>query len=388
VVSANVNLERRRVLVVVPGFPGVDDPLFVPAVSETVAALAKIAEVRVLSLFHPSPPGSYPWRDLVVHSCGVPPQARWLRRWVQMWGAVRQAVRMGREMGCDSVLGVGAIDSGLVATRVARSLGVPSNVHVAGGELVCRPDIPYGDSRDWVRRRIVKRVMASADRLLVGSRTQRAMVTLVGGIGLDKVRTTPFGIRDERFMPIAGERADQGAEETLRILAVAGVLPVKGLATLVAAIALLRERPISLRIVGAGVEEERLLRLAHQWGVADRVEIVGFVEHGRLPEFHRSASLFVQTSHWESQGIALLEAMASGVPAISTPVGIAPEVFDAVGTGRLVPSNNPPALAEAIGDVQRSLSRTSRAAVEASSVVLDRYGVDRCAADLLDNLMM
>jgi glycosyltransferase involved in cell wall biosynthesis len=107
-----------------------------------------------------------------------------------------------------------------------------------------------------------------------------------------------------------------------------------------------------------------------------------------LPEFHRSASLFVQTSHWESQGIALLEAMASGVPAISTPVGIAPEVFDAVGTGRLVPSNNPPALAEAIGDVQRSLSRTSRAAVEASSVVLDRYGVDRCAADLLDNLMM
>ncbi len=385
--GSDVDIERRRVLVVVPGFPGVDDPLFVPAVSETVAALAQIADVRVLSLFHPTPGGSYPWRNLVVHSCGVPPEARWTRRWFLIWRAVRQAVRMGREMGCDSVLGIGATESGFVAIHAARTLRVPSSVHVSGGELVRRPDIPYGDSRDWTRRRIVDSVMQKAHRILVGSRAQQAMVSLVGGIPLDKVRMSPFGIRDERFQPVSAAREERTESGPLQVIAVAGVLPVKGLQTLVAAVALLRERAICLRIIGAGVEEERLLRLANQWGVADRVEIVGFVEHAQLPEFHRNASLFVQTSHWESQGIALLEAMASGLPVISTPVGIAPEVFEDVGAGRLVPSNNPPALAEAIGDVQRSLKRSSRAALDASAAVLQRYGVDRCAQDLLENVM-
>src|SRR5690606_17827872 len=90
--------------------------------------------------------------------------------------------------------------------------------------------------------------------------------------------------------------------------------------------ALARVPGLAVRIAGEGPRLAALRAQAAALGLAERVSFLGAVDHGALPQFYAPASLFVQTSRHEAQGMALLEAAACGVPAVGTPVGVLPEL--------------------------------------------------------------
>lgn len=107
--------------------------------------------------------------------------------------------------------------------------------------------------------------------------------------------------------------------------------PVKDHGTLLAAFAILAERQpgAHLHLVGEGPLEPEIGRRIRALDLGARVELHGAVDHGQLAGFYRQADLLVQSSRFESQGLAVLEAVACGCPVVGTGVGVVPELCPA-----------------------------------------------------------
>lgn len=138
-----------------------------------------------------------------------------------------------------------------------------------------------------------------------------------------------------------------GAPPGERILTVGSLKESKDHHTLLHAFACLSRPNARLMVVGDGVLRAELQALAGELGVADRVIWAGF-QLDPWP-FYASADLFVLASRLEGQPMVLLEALASGLPIVSTDCPSGPgEVLDGGRYGRLVPVGDAVALAEAI----------------------------------------
>lgn len=103
-----------------------------------------------------------------------------------------------------------------------------------------------------------------------------------------------------------------------------------------------------MTIAGSGPEEAALCALAAQLGVAERVTFCGRLERERVAELYRSASVIVNPSRADNMPNSVLEAMASGVPVVSTNVGGVPFIVRDGVTGLLVPPGDPAAMAAAV----------------------------------------
>ncbi len=146
----------------------------------------------------------------------------------------------------------------------------------------------------------------TCDGIFVNSRfTGREVVELLG-VPEERVRVAYPGI-DPLFRP-DGEAADLGGPY---LLAVGTLEPRKNLPALVAAFALLRQRRPELTLALAGLEgwEERPLE-------AEGVRLLGFVSDAELARLYRGAAAFAYPSRFEGFGMPVVEALASGVPAV------------------------------------------------------------------------
>ena len=169
----------------------------------------------------------------------------------------------------------------------------------------------------------------------------------------------------------------------------------KGLADLVRALALMEQRgatPYLLRIVGGPAEvgedeAERLRRAVRGAGHADA--LLGTRTPEQVRQHLQEADLFVLPSHWEGQPIAILEAMATGLPVVVTAVGANPDVVRDGVDGRVVAPHDPVALAAALEELLRDGQARRRAGAAARERVVDRHDVARLGrrmAELYDEL--
>ena len=125
----------------------------------------------------------------------------------------------------------------------------------------------------------------------------------------------------------------RAAGEPLEVLYVGQLSQAKGVHTVIRAVAILTMRGVDarLRIVGDGVPSYRryLDSLASDFGVEERVEFLGQVEHGGVADWHRRSHVLVFSSEWpEPFGLAHLEAMASGCAVVSTLTGGSAELIE------------------------------------------------------------
>jgi glycosyltransferase involved in cell wall biosynthesis len=168
--------------------------------------------------------------------------------------------------------------------------------------------------------------------------------------------------------------------ETPLILCVARLVPKKGLQDLILAADILRrrERSFKIEIIGNGPLRETLENQVTQLGLNDQVKLLGALPHEVVCGAYQRACMFVLpcvvTADGDRDGIpnVLLEAMASGVPVISTMVSGIPELIDAERNGLLVRANSPAMLAEAIDrllscpELSERLVHNARKKIEAS----------------------
>jgi len=175
------------------------------------------------------------------------------------------------------------------------------------------------------------------------------------------------------------------------ILSVARLVEKKGLSNLIAAADILRRHGclFHLEIIGSGPQREALKAQAKRLGLAERVKLSGAQPHDAVCFAYQRASVFVLpcvvASDGDRDGIpnVLLEAMASGVPVISTPISGIPELIESGRDGLLVPSNDPAALAAAIEALLASQELRERLASAARAKIETSFSLDASAERLL-----
>lgn len=197
----------------------------------------------------------------------------------------------------------------------------------------------------------------------VSERLRREAVAL--GLDPAKARVIPNGIDTRRFT-FAKRRAHGGP---LRIVSVGHLRWVKGYEYAIRAVALLAERGVAAELVIAGAdpdarngersERSRILFLAEQAGIADAVSLLGQADRQTVQQHLRDADVFLQSSVSEGLPVAVLEAMASGTPVVSTEVGAIRELIEDGVEGRVVPSRDPQALADALLDIRADPARAA-----------------------------
>jgi glycogen synthase len=187
----------------------------------------------------------------------------------------------------------------------------------------------------------------------------------------------PNGVEPSDFVVSTTSSEDLGRY----VLAIGRLVPQKGFDVLVEAFKSDALRESTLVLAGDGPERGRLESLAADLGLATRVRFLGSVERSRLPALLRGADAFAFPSRGEGFGIALLEAMAAGVPAVAAAAGGVPEFAHDGDNALLVRPEDPAALAEALArlikepQLRERLSREGRktAADLAWSEIAYRY---------------
>ncbi|MEO8224751.1 MAG: glycosyltransferase, partial [Gammaproteobacteria bacterium] len=130
------------------------------------------------------------------------------------------------------------------------------------------------------------------------------------------------------------------------LLAVGNLVAVKDHELIVRALPLIPGA--DLVIIGEGPLRERLLAIARELGVGDRVRIVGNMLQERLVDYYTAADLSILTSRHEGMPNVVLESLACGTPVVATPVEGVPELLDKPAAGCLVPERTASGLAATV----------------------------------------
>jgi len=158
--------------------------------------------------------------------------------------------------------------------------------------------------------------------------------------GVDAQMFRPDGASMRQTLRLEGKRV---------VLTVARLVPIKNVALLLDAFAVVRRNIANahLLIVGDGPEGERLRRLAASHRLLDAVTFAGAIAFEETPAHYRAADVFALASTFDNSPNAILEAMASGLPIVTTNVGGVGEFVSASG-GLIVPSGDAQAFATAL----------------------------------------
>jgi colanic acid/amylovoran biosynthesis glycosyltransferase len=227
----------------------------------------------------------------------------------------------------------------------------------------------------------IRKVLEKGDAFFVN--TSFARDQLLGhGCPADRIRTIPQGTRVGDF-PFRLRRIKSG--EPLILLSVGRLSVEKGFHVAIRAIARLKKSfpNIEYRIIGSGLEEQRLKDLIKSHAVQDCVKLCGSASTEQLREHYEKASIFVLPSidlrdgtHTETQGVVLQEAQASGIPVIASRTGGIPEVIKDRITGFLFDEEDDEELAHLAETLITDEKIYRSISVQARKDVEENYSID------------
>lgn len=261
------------------------------------------------------------------------------------------SLRLARRMDCILHMQWSTALPSLLLRQVG--LGLPYVVLIHGAELL--------DPGRTFLNRLKAKVLAEADAVVAGS---RATAELFGRLGFKSRRLevipygNPMAIREMG----RGEenRAPDGtqpgsAPRAPRLVCMHRLVPRKGTALLLEALARIQDLPWSLQVVGRGEEEQALRLRAQELGLSSRIAFQPPVPEAGKPALLDQADLFILPSlppegnnHMEGLGLALLEAQARGLPVLAARTGGIPEAVEEGRTGLLFEPGD-------AGDLERKL---------------------------------
>jgi D-inositol-3-phosphate glycosyltransferase len=244
--------------------------------------------------------------------------------------------------------------SGRVGMELSKSWNVP---HVTTFHTLAKTKLQAraGEKEPDLRVSVERRVMGSADAIIVSTAQERDDLARLYQTSPHKVRIIPAGVDLGLFRSLdkTQARKELGLSEKKVILYVGRIEPLKGLDILLNAIAMLEDTSDTrLLIVGGkpGLDKEldRLKSLASQLGIANFVTFTGALGQTELPKYYSAADVFVLPSYSESFGLVALEAMACGTPVVVSRVGGLKTFVKDGETGYLIPWRCPEPFAQRI----------------------------------------
>jgi glycosyltransferase involved in cell wall biosynthesis len=301
--------------------------------------------------FRPPAP-RYEERDGVLTVCprylSVPGVLKGLDGLFMALGALRTLRRLQREGRAEVIDAHFAYPDGYAAGLLGRWLRLPVTVTLRGTEarLV----------RSYRGRRRVAAALRRASRIFTVSDSLRR-VALEVGAEPERVVVVPNGVDTERFYPVDRDQARKalGISSDAQVLISVGTLVErKGFHRVIELLPELRERfpeLVYLVVGGSGPEGDmgpELRRQAQELGVAEAVQFLGVMAPDELREPLSAADVFVLATRNEGWANVFLEAMACGLPVVTTDVGGNREVVASAALGHVVPFGDSEALTAAI----------------------------------------
>jgi colanic acid/amylovoran biosynthesis glycosyltransferase len=229
----------------------------------------------------------------------------------------------------------------LAAFIVGRLTGIPFSFTAHGSDLHVE------------RRMLEAKVRAAAFVVTVSSYNKDLIAEECGEDVRHKIRLIHCGVDPDAFSP--GDRPDKRAGEGLRVVCVASLEEVKGHRFLIEACRHLANRGVSVEcdLVGTGPLHRDLTAQAREAGLRDRIRFHGGLPRPEVSRMLKQAHVAVLASHPTPSGkregipVALMEAMATGLPVVASAVSGIPELIQHEVCGILVPPGDPEALANA-----------------------------------------
>lgn len=236
--------------------------------------------------------------------------------------------------------------------------------------------VEHNTRERYTRWRLAQtRWLAQRTDRIVGCSQGVREALLALGMPADRTIAIPNGIR---LAPFAAAAAHPFAQRTPGIVMVARFSKQKDHATLLHALALLRQRglqvPLQLAGGGKALHRKPLERLAAQLGIDQQVQFLGVVRD--VPQRLLQHQVCVLSTHYEGMPLALLEGMAAGCAVIGTAVPGVREVLDHGVDGLLVPEGDAVALADALERVLRDPQAAASMAARARKAALERHSLE------------
>jgi glycosyltransferase involved in cell wall biosynthesis len=263
---------------------------------------------------------------------------------------------------------------GILAAGRAKGPKVCATIH----SIILNERSARWDLRKWCSESILPRVLPRADRIVaVSDEVARATAGQLK-IPLERLLTIPNGIDGSRFKrerDVATMRQQFGLPTDKVVLVSVGRLrKEKGFPVLLSALKRIPQdqRPLTI-ILGDGPDKMDLHRLTTQYGLTESVRFLG--NRTDVAEYLQASDIFVMSSLWEGLPIALLEAMACGLPVIVTRVGGNPEVVEEDRSGILVPPGDGESLAQAILRLVNDPAQRTRFSKAAYERIESKFGL-------------
>ncbi len=288
----------------------------------------------------------------------------------------RAALEM-RESGVDHVHCHFANHPALAGWLIHRLVGIPYSFTAHGSDLhVDRTMLPTK-----VREAAFVVTISGDNRALIESTT--------GPSAVGKVEVIHCGVDPAAFAPTA-----RRSDGPLRIVAIGTLHEVKGQIHLIEACHRLAERGIAFtcRFIGEGPDRDALQARIDQYGLGDRVTLVGRMTSDAVAAELAAADVLaapsVPTKGGKREGIpvVLMEAMASGLPVVASRLSGIPELVTDGVSGLLVSPGDADAFAKALATLATDPALRARLGAAGRETVMREFDVDRNAATLADRI--
>jgi glycosyltransferase involved in cell wall biosynthesis len=240
----------------------------------------------------------------------------------------------------------GAMDGVMAHTLFTRSMNLPPLIHHEDGFNDDEVD-RLKKRRNWFRTIALQR----SNALVVPSKTLEHIARTIWHQPLDKICRFPNGIDTDHFNRRPQRGSFPGFQKRngeIVVGTIAGLRTVKNLPRLVRAVAAAGPN-VRLAIVGDGPERSAIMAEAERLGIADRVMMPGVLRDPA--RYIRLFDIFALSSDSEQYPIALLEAMTSAIPVVSTDVGDVKNIVARENRPFIVPRTDEASLAQAIREL-------------------------------------
>jgi glycosyltransferase involved in cell wall biosynthesis len=267
-----------------------------------------------------------------------------------------------------------AVPTGPASVPLARMARIPHVISLHGGDIY-DPSKRLSPHRVPSVRRVVTWVLRHSDAVVAQSNNTRNNAYRYTGYR-GPVELIPLGIRKPDVAPAT--RAALRLPEGFMAVTVGRLVTRKGVHHLLEALARPECEGVHLVVVGAGPELEPLRALADRLGVGPRVVFTGWVDETHKWQILQCADAYVSCTMHEGFGLVYLEAMAAGLPVITSDHGGQVDFLRDGENGYLVPPSDEAAIARAIGRLKADPETERR--IRANNLRdAEKHRSDRCA---------
>ncbi len=281
----------------------------------------------------------------------IPALFKFLDGFFLAWGCRRLLRKIQRSYDFDIIDGHFGYPDGVAAARLAKWFKKPVTLTLRGNET---RHMAYS-----IQKKQVLEAISQADQVFSVSAALRQEIIALGADS-KKIKTVGNGIDIELFYPVDGHPIRQQlrvSKQARVIITIGGLIERKGFHRVMEVLPALKQHYPDLHylIIGKGGSSEgdwtrRLEQRVIDLKLEDTVHFLGHKNHHELKDYLSAADLFVLATRREGWANVLLEAMACGLPVVTTDVGGNKEVVNHSDLGIVVPFNDAQKLQQAISD--------------------------------------